>query len=87
MNNELLVFGAITVVGLAEWFKSFDKEDKLKKYYNLLPLILSIPVAIILTLSQDDPWYLGFLYWGVTVGFSVLGYTTVIETIQKMLKK
>lgn len=87
MNYQIILFGAISIVGLAEWLKAFDKEDKLKKWYNLLPLLLGIPVGVILTVYQKDPWYMGFLYWGALVSVSVLAYNTIIETINKIAKR
>lgn len=84
MNKELLLFGAIAIVGLAEWFKTFDGEDKLKKWYNLLPLIIALPVAVVLVLQEGLPWYTTFIYWGLEVSLSVLGYTTIIQSVKKL---
>ena len=87
INYEMLLFGAMAVVGLTEWIKSFDKEDKLKKLYSFIPGILAIPVAIIITAYQADVWYLGFMSWAILVSMSVLGYTTIISSIKKLTSR
>lgn len=87
INYEMLLFGAMAVVGLAEWLKSFDTIDKLKKFYAVLPALLAIPVAVIVTVYQKDVWYLGFMNWAILVSMSVLGYTTIVESIKKLTKR
>lgn len=83
INYEALLIGAVAIVGLSDWLKAFDVKDKLKKFYNLLPLIFAVPVAVIMTVYQAEPWYLGFMYWAVEVAVSVLAYNNVIATIKK----
>ena len=83
INYEMILIGAVAIVGLSDWLKAFDGQDKLKKFYNLLPLIIAVPVAIIMTVYQKDPWYLGFMYWAVEVAVAVLAYNNIIATIKK----
>lgn len=87
MNYEVIIFGAIAVVGLGDWLKAFDQKDKLKKFYNLIPLILAVPVGIIITIYQQEPWYMSFLYWAVEVSVSVLAYNNIIATIKNLSKR
>ncbi len=87
MNKDTILYGSIAIVGISEWLKSFDKEQKLKRFYNFLPLILSLPVAIILVKQAELPWYMTFLYWGMELSLSVLGYSTIISSIKKLIQR
>lgn len=87
IDYEVLLLGAIAIVGLSDWLKAFDKEKKFQKFYNLIPMIIAIPVAIVVTAYTKSVWYMAFLYGAVEVAISVLAYQNIIETIQKISKK
>ena len=87
MNWEEITFGAITVAGMVEWLKTFDKESKWKKYYKFLPLLSSTIPAFLIALYINDFRFsvVALNYLGI-FSASILGYETVIDTIQKKLK-
>lgn len=87
MNWEEITFGAIVSVGLIEWLKAFDKEKKWKKYYKLLPLLVSfVPAYFISTIDGAFSIPEVMLNQLGIFSFSILQYTTIIEVIEKKLK-
>jgi len=86
MNWEEVIFGAVSIIGLIEWLKSFDKEKKWKKYYKLLPLLLSsIPAILISHMNNQFIWSNVILLQLGIFSFSIIGYNNAIELIQKKL--
>lgn len=76
--NWLYVF---SIVGVSEAIKKLDPEEKLKRFYVLIPLVLSLVVG----LFQVDHFSLGtfseltFTYFGV----SSLMYSILVKQIRK----
>ena len=87
MNWQEVLYGAVAITGLIEWIKSFDKEKKWKKYYKFLPLVLAIvPAVFFANIADQSSWSYILLLWMGIFSFSILGYESIIETIQKKIQ-
>ena len=88
MEWSLVLPSVIAVVGLSEYLKSFDKQTKLKKFYSLLPLALSILTGIVITNMQLDtfsiwPFLLNIL---TILGISIVGYEAIIKLVYSKIE-
>lgn len=85
----LISLGAIIVVGITEFVKSIDKEGKLKKGYFAFPLSMSFLSGLIITfvgLQSFNVWMF-LLNALVILGFSVIGYESILKLVQKHISK
>lgn len=84
---SIIIFGAVANVGLIEWVKSFKGIEKLKPYFNWLPLIGAIIAGIATSTFAYDNFQIAG--WAVnTIGIlavSVLGYKSIVEFVQKKI--
>jgi hypothetical protein len=82
-----IIFGAVAVVGLIEWFKSFKWAAKLKPYYNWLPFAGAIVAG--LATSAYTTGDFSVAAWAVhalgILSVSVLAYKNIVELVQKKL--
>lgn len=86
MNWEEVVFGAVSIIGLIEWIKSFDKEKKWKKFYKFLPLLLSTLPAILISHMNDEFIWSNIILLQLGIfSFSIIGYHNIVELINKKL--
>lgn len=86
MWSEVL-FGAIILIGLVEWIKKLDSNNKWKKAYKYMPLLLSVAPAVLLGI-YNGTWNLGFiaLNWLSIFSISTLGHDNIIEIIRDKFK-
>ncbi len=84
---NLILASAIIVIGLTEYIKSWDKEEKVKKIYKLFPLILSFLTSFIVSLIEG--FVIGsFIFTGLlTLAFSVVGYESIMKFMQSIISK
>jgi|GEM_PF-6441381 len=76
------VYLIMAIVGLVEYFKSLDKEAKLKNFYPLFPFILSVIAGIATGYSSVWLAIINVLvYWGL----SVLFYEGILKLVQKVI--
>ena len=89
VNFQLLLLSAVSVTGIADWLKTFDKEKKLKKYYNLLPLVLSILTSFGVALYTEGGVNYGawIIYFTTTLAISTLAYDTIIEWVKTKISR
>ena len=87
MNWTEILFGSIILIGLIEWLKQLDKNNKWKKAYKFLPLLLSVAPAVLVGIYHDT-WNVGFiaLNWLSIFSISTLGYDNIIEVINQRFK-
>jgi len=85
---ELLVFGAVVVVGLIEWIKKFSWVQKLKKFFNWFPLVGAIIAG--LAVSSYLEGALNVASWGLyslgILSISVLGYQNIVEYVRNKVE-
>ena len=87
MQWQEIIFGAISVIGIIEWLKQLDPENKLKKFYKFLPILVSaIPAVLISHSAGNFIWSSILLNLTVIFSFSTLGYQAIVETIEKRIK-
>lgn len=83
----VIIFGAVSNVGIIEWVKKFRGVEKLKPYFNWLPLIGAIIAG--LATSSFVTGGISLALWGVnTIGIlsiSVLGYQNIVEFVRKKI--
>ena len=88
LNWNLLIGCSAGIVGFIEWIKSFDKEKKLKKLYNILPLILAIgigvPSSMLIVKSFDVLAWI--VYSFILLALSTLGYKSIIKYVTRKIE-
>jgi len=85
MEWNLVLLGAVSVVGFSNWLKKFDRESKMKNYYNWLPFILSIGVSLTITNLGEFGYWMWAMNFFTIMSVSVLGYQTIIEFVEKKI--
>ena len=57
----------VATVGISEYIKTFDKENKLKRFYIFLPGVLSVIAGVIMTdpFTWQDMFVNVFKYFGI----------------------
>jgi len=86
LSYEYFAFASLAILGFVEWLKSLDPKNKLKNLYRFFPMVLSIPSGIIVMKLHGLGWSTAPFFIGSVLAFSVLGYTSGVELIQKLLK-
>ena len=89
INFQILLLSAVSVTGISDWLKTFDKEKKLKRYYNLLPLFISILTSLGVTLYTEKVIDFGawILYFTTTLAISTLAYETIVEWVKTKISR
>lgn len=75
LNFNLLA----AIIGVSEFLKSRDKNDKLKRFYPFYPILCSCIVA--LTVTEPFAWGMYFQNVLAYAGISSLAYNTIKQTI------
>lgn len=87
INWNMIFAGAIIVLGLTEYIKSFDRQEKLKSIYGLFPLGISILAGLTISGLQ------GFSIWSfvfnnlLVLGFSIIGYESILKFVKSLVEK
>ena len=81
----LLLGCSAGAIGLIEWAKTFDKEEKLKWLYKLMPLVTSVGIGLAVTMQNFEvgQFVVNSL---IILSFSVLGYTTIVNFVKKKIE-
>jgi hypothetical protein len=90
LNWNYILAGAIIIIGVSEYVKSFfdKKSEKIKKsIYKFIPLGISLIVGGILSILQGINVWEFIFYSLLSLGFSVAGYETIIKFVQSFSKK
>jgi hypothetical protein len=87
LDWNIVMASAIIVIGLTEYIKSWDKGEKLKKLYKLIPLGLSFVVSLVVSFVQG--FTVGsFIFSGLlTLAFSVVGYEAILKFVKSVTDK
>jgi hypothetical protein len=76
----------IAIVGIAEYVKNqLDTKNRFKKYYVVLPLILSVIAAIFITEPLQWQSYLQNVF--IYAGISAYGYDFIVKKLKNAKKK
>ena len=85
---QTLLYSSIFVVGMCEWIKKYDKEDKFKPAYKYLPVVLAAAAAALLFFAggEEAGVWIGVFNGLLIFSTSTLTYDTLIETITRKFK-
>lgn len=88
IDMEAVLYAAIGVVGLVEWLKAAVGKKKLKER-NLVPIIVAV-ASVVLGVSisfvgGSAAWQEVVVNTLAVLAVSVIGYETVVETIQSLI--
>jgi hypothetical protein len=74
----------ISIVGLCEYLKSFDKKKKLSKFYPLLPLLVSGIACYFMNIQTPIKT---FSDWIIYMGMSIVAYEMILKLVKGFFEK